>query len=251
MKGECNNMSDFKQYLNVYEFKTILPGSGQKIQFKPITTGELKRLLVYENESDERVIEEALDQLISSSVQNEDFNIKDLYLQDRFFLLVEIRKKTKGAFYKFTYECGSCRAQTLHNLNLDELVINKFPDDVSNSILLTDNISVKVKHITRQEQIDAYKEFNGDGMSSLQISIEMALLTHAAGIYNVTTPNGIEDIGIGDKKFLLENISTGSYELIKDWYVDNNFGMDFTFEINCNGCGKKEKHDIPLHNFFF
>ena len=88
-------MSDFKKYLNVYEFETTLPGSGVTIKFKPITTGQMKKLLVYENETDPSMVEEAMDELINSSVSTEGFDVKDVWLQDRFFLLVEIRRKTK------------------------------------------------------------------------------------------------------------------------------------------------------------
>jgi len=248
----------FKNYLNVYEFETVLPGSGETISFKPITTGELKKLLVYENEKDERVIEMALDQLISSSVQNEDFNIENLYLQDRFFLLVEIRKKTKGESYRFKYICDKlmdgkkCNTQTLQNIDLNSLPTKTIQRNADNKIELTDNITVKIAHITRGNQIEAHSEFDGSGMTPLQQTTEMALLTHAAGIKSIKTPEGEEfDISIEDRKFLLENISTGSYELIKKWYEKNKFGVDFIFEIKCSSCGETNKIDIPLHNFFF
>ena len=39
----------FKNYLNVYEFDTVLPGTGAKLKIKPITTGIMKELLLYES----------------------------------------------------------------------------------------------------------------------------------------------------------------------------------------------------------
>jgi hypothetical protein len=71
-------MSDFKKYLNVYEFETTLPGSGEVIKYKPITTGQLKKLLIYEDDDDPSIIEEALDDLITSSVISEGFDVTDL-----------------------------------------------------------------------------------------------------------------------------------------------------------------------------
>jgi len=242
----------FKEFLNVYEFQIVLPGSGEILKIKPITTGELKKLLIYENEEDDRKIEKALDELISSSVKDKDFNIEDLYLQDRFFLLVEIRKKTKGSSYKFTYECNKCKSQTLQNINLDSLKLKELKGSIPKNVKLTDNISVDLKHITRKEQIDAFENINDKGMTPLQRSTEIALYTYAAGIESIITPNGKEEnVKIEDKKFLLENISTGSYDHIKNWHDDNNFGLDFTFNIKCNNCNNEEKIDIPLTNFFF
>ena len=245
-------MSDFKKYLNVYEFEVVLPGCGQTVKFKPITTGQLKILLVYENETNEMIIEEALDSLISSSVISDGFDIKTLYLQDRFFLLIEIRKKTKGELYKFSNRCDKCGSETLQNINLNDLKVTHLNKDIDNNIKLTDNLSVKLNHINRGGQIEAYKYFDGANMTPLQQITEMSLLTHAAGIKSIRTPESEDlDLSINDKKYLLENIPTGLYEMIKDWYVNNNFGIDFTFNISCHTCDNNEEVSIPLNNFFF
>lgn len=243
----------FKEFLNIYEFETILPGSGETIRFKPVTTGELKKLLVYENEENESIIEEALDRLISSSVENEDFDIKNLYLQDRFFLLIEIRKKTKGESYNFTHNCKKCKSQTLQKINLNDLKVKKFEKEISKNVFVTENISVNLKHITRKDQIEAFLYIGDDKiMSKLQKSTEAALYTYASGIEAIITPNGKEEnINIPDKKYLLENISTGSYDKIKEWYEENNFGIDFKYKIKCIHCGNEETIEIPLDNFFF
>ena len=105
-------MSNFKNYVNVYEFDCKLPGSGKVVNYKPITTGQMKKLLIYENETSPVVQEKALDSLISSSVIDKDFNINDLYLEDRFFLLVEMRKNTKGKTFTFPFECSKCKTST-------------------------------------------------------------------------------------------------------------------------------------------
>ena len=243
----------FKEYLNVYEFQTVLPGSGETIKFKPITTGNLKKLLVYENEDNDVVIENALDELISSSVQNEDFDIKNLYLQDRFFLLVELRKRTKGNSYKFSYKCEKCGSQTLQNIDLSKLPLKTLDSELENNIQLTDTISVELKHVTRRDQTEAFSYIKEDkGMSTLQRATEMALFTHAVGIKNIITPDGTEeDVSIEDRKYLLENVSTGAYDAIKEWHVNNDFGVTFMFKIGCANCDNDQEFDIPLDNFFF
>ena len=250
----------FKEYINVYEFSCKLPGSGEEIKFKPITTGNLKKLLVHEKEENDIIIEEALDGLMTSSVQNEDFDIKNLYLQDRFFLLMELRKKTKGNRYKFTYKCGKCGSQTMQSIDLSALPVKILDSELSkNDVQLTNSISVTLRHVTRKDQIEAFSYVKEDSeITALQRSAEMALFTHAAGIESIITPNGTEeDVSVEDKKFLLDNISTGAYDKIKKWHADNDFGTDFTFKIGCGNvikgkeCDNDQRFDIPLHNFFF
>jgi hypothetical protein len=141
-------MSDFKKYLNVYEFECELPGSKKKVKFKPLTTGQMKKLLIYEGEEDEVKVEGALDELISSAIITKDFNIEELYLQDRFFLLVELRKKTKGSLYKFQINCPECGSQSIIKIGLDKLPVKKLEKE-EEEIKIDDNISLVLSQIKR------------------------------------------------------------------------------------------------------
>jgi hypothetical protein len=127
-------MSNFRNYINTFVFDTVLPGSGLEVHFKPVTTGQIKRLLLYETSEDPLSIEQALDDLIEECViKPENFNIKDLYIQDRFFLLVEIRKATRGATYNFQTVCTSCGSQTQQAINLTNLPVTKLNNIISKS----------------------------------------------------------------------------------------------------------------------
>jgi hypothetical protein len=120
---------NFKRYLNCYEWETVLPGSGAKIKYKPITTGQIKRLLLYEDMDDAVAIENAMDNLVTECVITEGFNIKDLFLQDRFFLTVEIRNVTKGNKYTFPSTCMECGSQTFQTVDLAKLPVKKLKKD--------------------------------------------------------------------------------------------------------------------------
>jgi hypothetical protein len=243
---------DFKNYLNVYEFETVLPGSGETVKFRPITTGQLKRLLVYENEKNPMMIEKALDELISSSIISEGFNINKVYLQDRFFLLVEIRRKSKGDNYSFQYNCPQCKSQSLQVIKLSDLNVKRMPINIDNVVKLDDRISVRVSHITRGKQKEAYGNIKDTTLNDSQRVTEMALYTHAAAIDGILIPEGeITDASLTDRKYLLENVPTEAYTAIRDWFTENDFGMDFTYTIKCNSCNYSEKIDIPVENFFF
>lgn len=142
-------MSNFRNYINTYVFDTQLPGSGLEVSFKPVTTGQLKRLLLYETTEDPLSMEQALDDMIEECViKPEGFNVKDLYIQDRFFLLIEIRKATRGATYNFQTICTSCGSQTQQAINLSDLPVvklNKLMKPVEKPVLPQPAIQVKSK----------------------------------------------------------------------------------------------------------
>lgn len=244
-------MSDFKKYLNVYEFDTNLPGSWEKVKFRPLTTAQLKRLLVYENEEDPAIIEDALDDLISSAVISENFDIKDLYLQDRFFLLIEIRRRTKGDRYEFAYNCPHCKVENTQAINLAQLDVKKRPKTLKNTVKLDDNISVKLRYMKRRDNAEAYEFLGASKLSPTQKSVEIATLSEAMCIESIITPEGEDkEVTLEERKFLLDNITADQYQKIKDWFTNNDFGVDFTFKTKCS-CGKSTKLDIPVDNFFF
>ena len=247
-------MSDrakFLDHLNVYEFECELPGSGQIVKFKPLTTGQLKSMLAYENKTSFTQQEEAIDKLILSTITSEDFNIDDLYLEDRAFLLIEIRKKTRGEVIEFTNTCSECGSQTLNRVDMNDMPVRKKPDEIDDVVYLNDDISVKLKHITRGEQKHLRPNI-GKNKTETQEVAEIQIHTLACGIVSVTTSDGEEtDLTLRDRVFLLENIPTSQFEIIKNWFDDNSFGIQFVYTVNCNSCSRSQEVDVPLDNFFF
>lgn len=250
MNEITNNKPKFIDYLNIYEFETELPGSGEIIKFKPLTTGQLKKLLIYENEENIIIQENAIDDLISSCVISENFNIDELYLQDRFFLLVEIRKKTKGEKYEFTYKCPECKSQSLNALNLDDVPVKNLKVE-SDSINLTDDIGITLRHIKRKDFKEVSKYIDIKNRTETQVNSELQTALFAAGIEAIATPDGIEDdIDLKNKMYLIDNVPTSAFEEIKKWYDENDFGLDIEIETVCRNCEHKEKTNIPMGNFF-
>ena len=148
-------MSDkpkFYDRINVYEFSCELPGSGQEVAFKPVNTGQLKKLLTYEKETNLLIQEQALDDLISSSVLTEDFNSDDLYLEDRFFLLVEMRKKTKGEVLEFTLTCPKCNSQSLNRVDLNSMPIKQLDKEADLTVDLVNDVKVHLRRVKRKHQ---------------------------------------------------------------------------------------------------
>lgn len=247
-----NNQAKFRDVLNVYTFGCKLPGTGEEIEFKPLTTGQLKKLLTYEGETNPIVQEQAIDMLIASAIVTPGFDPNNLYLEDRFFLLIQIRKKSKGEVLEFVHNCEKCGSQTLTRINLDDLPIINRKEDEDSIIDLGFGIKVKLKHVVRRDYI-ALDPRILKGLSETQAAVEMQTWIDASGIESVETEqHGIEtNLTIQDRKFLLENIPTSAYEKIKKWNEDNFFGVDFKYTITCVKCRDIQEIEIPIEGAFF
>ena len=248
------NRPKFYDHVNVYEFRCELPGAKQEVLFKPVNTGQLKKLLVYENETNLLIQEQALDDLISSSVLSEDFNIDDLYLEDRFFLLVEMRKKTKGEVLEFSLTCPQCKSQTLNRVDLNHLPVKPLDEKANLTVDLGNNIKVHLRRLKRKHQKEIKPSMLPKGLSPTQAQAEVQILYHACAIDKIETESGIdEDLKLTDIKYLIEKIPTGEYDKIRNAIDELSFGVDLTYKIICgqSDCNFEWSTVVPIENNFF
>lgn len=243
---------DLKKLLDTYDFETTLPGSKEVIHFKPITTGVMKKVLVYENEENIETLDNFLDDLISNCTINEEFDINKLYLQDRFFLLVEIRKKSKGNLFKFNYTCPKCKLENIISIDLSKLVVTEIKESTE-PVKINDNISLVFKHMTREEQKVAFKSVDDKLPLNTRLA-EIATYSYALSIEKIIS-GGEEhtDVPIEDKIYMLDSLDQDTYDKILKWFEDNDFGLDFTYKFKCKNpdCKSEEKTlNIPITNFF-
>jgi hypothetical protein len=243
---------NFYDFVNVYDFVCELPGSKKQIKFKPVNTAQLKRLLTYENEKNLIIQEMALDELITSSVLSEDFNINDLYLEDRFFLLLELRKKTKGEVLEFTIACPECKSQSINRVDLNNLPTKGIDKGLKTVAELSQGIKVHLKYLKRGDQKEVKSNLLKKTMSEISQAAELQTYYNALTIAKIETPNGIdEDLSLQDRKFFLDSIPLQEYEKIKEVLKEMEFGVNLEYEIKCIKCSFEQTTTIPLENNFF
>lgn len=244
----------FYDHVNVYEFTTELPGTKQEVKFRPVNTGELKKLLTYENETNLLIQEQAIDDLITSSVLSEDFNIDELYLEDRFYLIVELRKKTKGEVLEFSLTCPKCKSQTLNRIDLNNLPVKPLDPEANMVVDLGNGIKVHLRRLKRKHQKEIKPAMIHEHLTPLQKQAEIGILYNACAIDKVETESGVdENLKISDKKYLIENIPTGAYDKIRDKLDDITFGVDLRYKAQCQktDCDYKFETMVPIENNFF
>jgi hypothetical protein len=239
------------EYLNAYKFNTTLPGTSKIVNFKPISTFQLKELASGGQDADD-----ALDKLINDCVTDKDFDVKDLALQDRFFLLVELRIKSKGATYSISYRCDKCDSQFLQDIDLSKMKVNQLKPDLDYVAKLDENIGVELSLLTRNvvkkatalvDQLikdGTYKE--NDKM------LDESIMAYVLSIKKIITPAGtIENPDIETSMMLFKSPCPLSfYDKMSEWYTKIDFGMDFKFDIVCTHCGRTEQIEVSLENFF-
>jgi len=165
--------------------------------------------------------------------------------------LIELRKKSKGEEYNFTYKCPDCAQMTPISLNLNDLKVTKKKLDTE-PFKINDQLSFDIDFVTRGDQTNinnAIQELKIENESLKHI--ETATYSYATSMKKFHTPDGDTDVSLKDKINLLDNVLTeDQYKEYIKWFTDNEFGIKFEFEFGCSACEKKDKFMIPLNNFF-
>jgi hypothetical protein len=209
----------------------------------------------------------------------EGFQVAKLWLQDRFYLLLEIRKATKGSKYSFQTTCPSCGSQSQQNISLGSLPVvrldtkpkapiakktgklKEVKEDVASTMIADDwniieidkNVSIRIVFVTREMQRTAMDRISAmKDLSDTQKAVELSTTLFALAIQEIITPGGIDtDLTLEDKLFFIDNVSQDSLEKISKWYEDHDFGIKFSFTTECRSCKMTDKREIPLESFFF
>lgn len=239
------------KFLNQYSFEYVIKATGEKINFKPITTGQMKHLLTYEDEEKES-IEDILDDVIMECVTTEGFNIKSISVQDRFDLLVELRKKSKGDSYSFMVRCPDCKRESFNNVDINELEIVPYPKDIDKIVKLSDDLSVEMDHITRAQQKEVTEKVKAlKDLSELERTLELHLYIYAITMKKFKTPVGEEtEVSFEEKLNLVEKLDDETFNKLTKWFTDNDYGTEFKYTLKCNGCEFSEERNIPISDFF-
>lgn len=245
-----------------YEFDCEMPGSGERIKFKPISTGQLKKLLVYENETRKSIIDDVIDSLISDCVVSENFNINDLYLLDRFYLMLQIRMKSKGEEYEIVYKCPECGMEVYRTVDLTELDV--VPYDKNNTehfIKCNDKVEIYVDFLTRGEEKelsqDLQKELgeikvdkDGEFDNRFLGSYALKYIEYSIKKIKINSTGDIVDLSKEEKEEVIDSLTEENIVAIRNWYDDNKFGVDFTINLECPH-GHENKIELPTDRIFF
>ena len=243
-------MSDLKQYLNVYEFTTKLPGSEKEVKYKGLSTNLVKKLLIFENDKDILKEEKMLDFILNEVVISE-INIDNMYVLDRYYLFIKIREATKGSLYQYQYTCPECKSQSLQTIDLEKVKILKTKITKKNRELkiLNGTITFIMEHPKRGLQKEVYNCIKKK-QTDTEKKIEIQLADIVSHITKVTTPNGDHELNYKELIDFVGELPETELDIIRKWQDDYYFGIDLKHTDICKGCGNEEERNIPVSNFF-
>lgn len=166
--------------------------------------------------------------------------VYDLCVSDYEYLLHKLRVVTYGPEYKIIIGCPHCNETYETSINLDELNVNEYTDDVQSLLTLTLPVSNKIVELNYQtprmlDNIELkLKEFKK--RNKTQISTDFTPLIRLKEFINLVDGNKLNDTEL--ENFIL-NLSAKDGLAIEQRIskINNSFGIDPTISVTCDKCG--------------
>tara|TARA_B000000609_G_scaffold105201_1_gene80901 strand:+ start:1234 stop:1944 length:711 start_codon:yes stop_codon:yes gene_type:complete len=225
----------------VYELKQ--PSTGEIKRFRPFLVREQKNLLIANESQDPRQMMNA----ILNSIQNcvEDVDITRVSTTDADYMFTMIRSKSVGESTSVVYKCKECGHSNKVEIDLTKVEVNG--EKQSNTIKLTDQVSIRMKHPTYMDMIQNSALDNPDKY------VETTLSTITACIDAVLTEE--EQISLKDEtKESIENfinsLTTQQFEKVMK-YINSIPTMKYTSKFECESCHADNNFTLEGMQDFF
>tara|TARA_B100000519_G_C14097400_1_gene369337 strand:- start:99 stop:806 length:708 start_codon:yes stop_codon:yes gene_type:complete len=131
--------------LNAPTYELVLPSTGEKIKFRPFIVREQKTLLIAQESSDERVIADAIGQIVKSCTFDK-IDPKTSPLFDIEFLFLRIRGKSVGETANLMVTCpDDGKTQVKLKVNIEDINVHMTADH-TNEVKLNDEIKLFMRY---------------------------------------------------------------------------------------------------------
>ena len=131
--------------LNTPTYELVLPSTGEKIKFRPFIVREQKTLLIAQESNDERVIADAIGQIVKSCTFNK-IDPKTSPLFDIEFLFLRIRGKSVGETANVVLTCPDDeKTEVKLKINIEDINVHMTADH-TNEIQLNDEIKLYMRY---------------------------------------------------------------------------------------------------------
>ena len=226
-------------------FSAELPSNGKRISFRPFLVKEEKALLMAATSNDQNSMIDAVKDVLSSCVLDDDVNVGTLPFFDLEYLFLNLRAKSVGEVIKLEYRHSGgvnysgmeCEAVTQVEINLERVKVVKNEKHI-NKIKITDELGVVMRYPT----ITDIKLVN-DGSDELKMIAKCIVSVYDEE--NVYEPDNLQDA-----VDFIDSLNTQQFAKIME-FIATMPKLKHTFDYKCKGCGQQDTVTLEgLSDFF-
>ena len=228
--------------LNSSRYETIVPSTGQTIEYRPYLVKEEKILMIALESSDQQQVMRAVKDVIKACVL-EDIDMEKLAIFDIESLFLNLRAKSVGEIVSLNSKCSECETVNPYRINLSDI---KPPEVNTNRMVeLTDTISVKFNY-PKAADLEKFKEGELETVDGAFKLIKSCI----DGIYDDDKVYPAKDETDKSLTEFLDGLNNVQFGALTEFF-ENLPVLKHTIEFNCVKCDKKNEIELRgLQSFF-
>jgi hypothetical protein len=260
-------MSDDKPSFNATDLKKLyatpsgdelaidLCFSGRKAFIKPMKVRDKKDILKAIESKDEKLIQKNFDDIIEKYVTLEDKrSTDDLTIQERYQVLVAIRRAAAGDTAKLAHQCPKCEHINKDiPFNMDSIVTTSYEEPKDGGVVNVADGAIKlVLGPIRREDEKKLEKIIFD--KKVTLVSERQFIMMAGYIHKVImSQNDITaevPMKIEERIDFFENLRASDLDKITDYIKATDFGVKLPFSFKCEKCGHVSEEEANIAVFF-
>jgi len=228
--------------LNSSRYTTVIPSTGQEIEYRPFLVKEEKILMVAMESKDQKMMLKALKDILKSCVFSE-LNIDELASFDLEQLFLKLRSKSVGETVEVSVKCKKCETPKPTVINVEEIEMDNL--DNEKMIMLTDDVGVTLRYpsLGLLESLKVDKDIEKlSNKQQLKIMESMlgACLDTVFDSDNVWPTSDQSEKEINE---FIEGLNSEQFAKLAEWF-NNMPALVHTVKFVCDSC--EEKNEIEL-----
>ncbi len=227
------------------KYDLVIPSLNETVRFRPFLVKEQKVLMLgYESQNKKEILK-AIIETIDACVSG-DVDLNRLTTYDVDYMFTKIRAKSVGETADIQISCSNCQEMNDVKVNLDSIEVKDKKE--TNTVKLTDEISVKLRHPTYNYFMTSSTFFT-EGRSETDMTMDLIV----SCLDSVLTEE--EAIKISDESHeevlaFVDSLSTSQFELITKW-VENMPSLQTEIKFKCKHCDTENAKLLKgLDDFF-
>ena len=227
------------------KYDLVIPSLNETVRFRPFLVKEQKVLMLgYESQNKKEILKAIIETIDACVSGNVDLNRLTTYDVD--YMFTKIRAKSVGETADIQISCSNCQEMNDVKVNLDSIEVKDKKE--TNTVKLTDEISVKLRHPTYNYFMTSSTFFT-EGRSETDMTMDL-IVSCLDSVLTTEEAIKISDESHEEVIAFVDSLSTSQFELITKW-VENMPSLQTEIKFKCTHCDTENTKLLKgLDDFF-
>lgn len=229
--------------LNNARYSTVIPSTGQEVEFRPYLVKEEKILMLALESNDQTQVMRAIIDVIKSCVFD-DIDTDKLAMVDVESLFIALRSKSSGEKIDLAIKCQNCDTPNDVTIDFNDIEVPEF-DEKQGTIMLTDDVGLTLRIPSYKDIVASQKKKGGE--------VELAFEMMVNCIETIFDADGVYKAADEKRSTLVEfidSLNNEQFTKVGDFFTDMP-QLSYDLEFDCVKCKAKNKQEVRgLQGFF-